>query len=219
MKTNKLNNISSELIKLLQQKKYQEVLKFEKEFDIDTLEDATLLYLFGTNRLALDQLILAENYLLKSIEIDNNLVHALTNLGILYEKQDKNKDALKYHKMCIKINPNHYDGQFNIASFYALQENYKNAVKHYKIALKLNKNTELLKNLTIAYISLDDNENALKYNDMAIELDRNNIEILNRKANILVSLKKFEQAKIVYKKLIKLEPNLPIARNDTHEPA
>ena len=212
MKTNKLNNISSELIKLLQQKKYQEVLKFEKEFHIDTLEDATLLYLFGTNRLALGQLILAENYLLKSIEIDNNLVHALTNLGILYEKQDKNKDALKYHKMCIKINPNHYDGQFNIASFYALQENYKNAVKHYKIALKLNKNTELLKNLTLAYISLDDNKNALKYNDMAIELDRNNIEILNRKANILVSLKKFEQAKIVYKKLIKLEPNLPEIR-------
>ena len=210
MKTNEeLNHITSEVIKLLQLKNYQEVLKFEKEFDMDILEDTKLLCLFGTNRLALDQLNLAENYLLKSIEIDNKLVHALTNLGILYERQDKNEDALKFHKMCIKINPNHYDGQYNIGSFYAKQENFKDAVKHYKIALNFNKNIILLKNLTLAYMSLDDDKNALKFNDMAIELDENDIELLNRKANILIKLKKFEEAIDIFKKLIKSNSSLP----------
>ena len=48
MKTNEeLNHITSEVIKLLQQKNYQEVLKFEKEFDMDILEDTKLLCLFG----------------------------------------------------------------------------------------------------------------------------------------------------------------------------
>ena len=57
MKTNEeLNHITSEVIKLLQLKNYQEILKFEKEFDMDILEDTKLLCLFGTNRLALNQL-------------------------------------------------------------------------------------------------------------------------------------------------------------------
>ena len=56
-------------------------------------------------------------------------------------------------------------------------------------------------------MSLDDVKNALKFNNMAIELDENDIELLNR-ANILIKLK-FEEAIDIFKKLIKSNPNLP----------
>ena len=61
MKNEKIaQNLINEVIKLLEEQKYQDVIVHEKKFNIDKLENALLIYLFGTNRLALNDLNLAE---------------------------------------------------------------------------------------------------------------------------------------------------------------
>ena len=102
MKNKKVSkNLVNEVIKLLKEHKYQEILFHEKKFDIDKLENALLIYLFGTNRLALNDLNLAENYLLKSIKMNDKFAEAYSNLGILYEKQEKFDLALKFLKKAL----------------------------------------------------------------------------------------------------------------------
>ena len=110
MKNEKIaQNLINEVIKLLEEKKYQHIIVHEKKFNIDKLENALLIYLFGTNRLALNDLNLAETYLLKSIKINDKLAEAYSNLGILYEKQEKFDLAVKYLKKSIKIKPKYYE--------------------------------------------------------------------------------------------------------------
>ena len=62
-KFKQLKKLQSSIIELLKKQEYQSIIKEELKFDIETLDDSMLLYLFGTNRLALNDFILAEKYL------------------------------------------------------------------------------------------------------------------------------------------------------------
>ena len=63
-KFKQLKKLKSSIIELLKKQEYQSIIKEELKFDIETLDDSTLLYLFGTNRLALNDLGLAWTLLL-----------------------------------------------------------------------------------------------------------------------------------------------------------
>ena len=102
-KFKQLKKLQSSIIELLKKQEYQSIIKEELKFDIETLDDSTLLYLFGTNRLALNDLILAEKYLKKSIKINNNSAHAVANLGMVYDKQEKFDEAHECYINSIEI--------------------------------------------------------------------------------------------------------------------
>lgn len=208
MKNKKISqNLINEVIKLLKEQKYQNVIVHEKKFDFDKLENALLIYLFGTNRLALNDLNLAETYLLKSIKINDKLGEAYSNLGILYEKQKKFDSALKFLKKSIKIKPKYYEAHFNIATLYAKQEEYEKAITYFLKALKINKNFNLLRNLAKTYFNLKQYEKSYTYNQMALDFEPNDNESLNRHGTILINQEKYEEALEFYKKLIKIIPN------------
>ena len=59
----------------------------------------------------------------------------------------------------------------------------------------------------MTYINLEQFEDAFKYNQMALEIDPNDHESLNRKGTILINQKKYEEATEFFKNLIKIIPN------------
>ena len=207
-KFKQLKKLKSSIIELLKKQEYQSIIKEELKFDIETLDDSTLLYLFGTNRLALNDLILAEKYLKKSIKINNNSAHAVANLGMTYDKQEKFDEAHKCYINAIEIDPKHFEGQYNLAVSYAKKNDNENAIKHFEKALELNKNVRVLNKLAQTYADTEQYENALKMNSMSLELNADDIETLNKKGMILISLERFKEAVQLFKKLIKISPKL-----------
>ena len=59
----------------------------------------------------------------------------------------------------------------------------------------------------MTYINLEQFEDAFKYNQMALEIEPNDHESLNRKGTILINQKKYEEATEFFKNLIKIIPN------------
>ncbi len=207
-KFKQLKKLQSSIIELLKKQEYQSIIKEELKFDIETLDDSMLLYLFGTNRLALNDLILAEKYLKKSIKINNNSAHAVANLGMVYDKQEKFDEAHECYINSIEIDPKHFEGQYNLAVSYTKKNDNENAIKHFEIALELNKNVRVLNKLAQTYADTEQYENALKMNSMSLELNADDIETLNKKGMILISLERFKEAVELFKKLIKISPKL-----------
>ena len=123
-----------------------------------------------------------ENYYLKAISLDKELIEAHNNLGSLYNKNDKVEKAINCYKNAININPKFSFAHHNIGAAYVSLGKFKEATKHFKESIKLNPkfvDTHRMLSRIKKYSADDEHLEELKriYNDFNNENLRGKIEI------------------------------------------
>lgn len=115
----------------------------------------------------------------------------------------------KYIKKALFYNKNNAEAYYLKAKYFGkLKEAdisdksyYQKEIKNYKKALKYDANyVKALHSLSIILLSKKQNEDALVYNELALEQNPNHFEALITKGNILFQKQKYNEAILVYKK-------------------
>ena len=120
-------------------KKYDEArIALEKILAINPLDFASLKDLGNLYRIQGD-VEQAESYYMKSIDINNTYVPAITNLGTLlfYENRDTDK-GINLMQQAINLDKNFLLGWINLANAYYNVHDFNNSFEACKIILKLN---------------------------------------------------------------------------------
>lgn len=97
------------------------------------------------------------------------------NLGILYDKINKDRFAKGNFSNAISVNSSYYDAYFYFGEFYYKRAQYKPALKYYKKALEVSSGAEydLYCRLGDIYEKLGDTENSIKYLSLAMQQNPN----------------------------------------------
>jgi tetratricopeptide (TPR) repeat protein len=76
----------------------------------------------------------------KVLELNPSAAGALVNLGTIYYRQRKFKEAEQYYRKAIEVDSTYPLAQFNLGNLYDEQNRVKEALDHYRCALNLNPN-------------------------------------------------------------------------------
>ena len=157
----------------------------------------------------------------------NYLSVELTQLGYMYYKLGKHKEALDYYKKALKINKNlnYKDGiavQINyIGDVYNFQGQYDKAVEYYRKALAINEElgkkgriAVQLHNIGMVYYSWGHNDKAIEYYRKALvineELDKKDLEadLLSDMGLVYNSQEQFDKALDHYRRALTINRKL-----------
>lgn len=128
----------------------------------------------------------------------------------IYSHQSKNYEARIAANKCIQINP-HYAPGYSLKGNYEYQEgNYKLAISYAKLAIKYDPTKSSCWNsLGLAYMGLDDNQNAVMAFEKALSIDTNETLYLNNLSMALLNCGRKKEAMEKLNLALKLEPKNP----------
>ena len=135
-------------------------------------------------------------------------MHAKFKEAIELHKDGKLIEANNILLEILKETPNDFNS-LHLLGIIAFQTNrYGDSVKLIKKASEVNpNNSEVYKNLAIAYKSIGQFEDALKSCNNAIELNSNFAEAYNHKALILIELNQYDSAIKNWNRAVEIKPN------------
>ena len=133
-------NIIEELLKNLNQKKYEELIKKISNLQIEYPKSIFLLNLLGVINGELNNFDDAIKYFKKIIKLNKNFADAYYNLGILYKKINKIDESINSYIECIKIKPEKFEAYNNLGNIYRDKNQIEEAIKKYLQCLEINSN-------------------------------------------------------------------------------
>ena len=91
---------------------------------------------------------------------------------------------------------------------YFADSNFKRVIEGCEVLNKKFPNNSFILNLSgLAYQSLDNDHRAIKFFELALKADNNNISAMNNLANSLRKIEQYFKAEQIYKKIIKINPS------------
>lgn len=131
--------------------------------------------------------------------------------------QDEREQKILALKELLKLEPGDYKTHGELAKLYFTLEDYKNAEAHALKAVSLGKKAGATKDflaeqyllLSKIYQAQGQNDQALKYADLAADLDNTKAAPLKRKGQVFEALKKNDQARLEYLRALKLDEKDP----------
>ncbi len=120
------------------------------------------------------------------------------------------KKALIFLDRSIELNPNKVEAYIGRGLAYTKLNNLNQALINFTKAIELEPNAKNYFSLGSCLFKFDKNKEALKYLDIAIQYDPNDIPCLCLRAGIYAIVRRFDLAILENDKLIQLEPNNPI---------
>lgn len=112
----------------------------------------------------LGQYDMAEYFCLAAIKINSRSPQARSNLGVIYDSQDRLYDAIREYKASLELEINQPKLLLNLGSTYMRQDRYKTAIATFKIAAKQDPN------LAAAYEQMGACFFHLRYFEKALEV-------------------------------------------------
>ncbi len=140
----------------------------------------------------------------RSLKIKPDDSLAVQELAVIYSyyKIDYPK-ALKYMETYMKLQPNNINAYFSKAWILSALDRNKEAIEYYNKYLEhFPYSVAALVNITGCAIDIKDYENALKYLERGLALNRHSYYLLSHKIDILANMKKYDEAKTVARELI-----------------
>ena len=126
---------------------------------------------------------------------------ALELLGYALEKENRLDEAQEIYRKILEMNKEDVKAYLGLGRINMVNEKYNDAKDAYLMAYKINPHSrELLENLAFVYEKLGDLNEALKYIDLAIEMDTNNKHLWTTKGQLLMKSEKYEDAKRAFEK-------------------
>ena len=153
---------------------------------------------------------MAEQALLKSISLRNNVYENHYHLATLYYSTNELEKAVEQYEISIKLRPDSAEALNNLAYLYTeLNTNSKKALEMAKTANQIEpNNSSYLDTLGWAYYRNGDLENALLYLQKANNLLPGQSEILLHIGRIFLEKNEFDNALTFVKEAFKANPNL-----------
>jgi len=138
-----------------------------------------------------DQKILQiEEYYLKALSLDDQLLSALTGLASYYVDNAKTEKAVELIRKALTINPNDAQAHFTLGYIFRYAGLLKESIMEMETAKSIEPYNPGFRSLGVSYFNIGDDEKALQYFD----LDKDSSFSLSWKAEILFRQGKSQQA-------------------------
>ena len=134
------------------------------------------------------------------------------NLALVYEKTGNTALAVQNYRKAYAINPRDFLSCINLGNIYAKEKRWDEALAWYKKAEAIEPEAEgIHADMGEFYIAKGKYDEAEKALDRALEINAGNIEALHNKAVLLAMKKQFQEALIINKRVLEMDPDWPPA--------
>ena len=162
-----------------------------------------------------NQLPLAEQHALRSLQLESSQASAHNTLGLVYSQQNQSRKAEHHLREAVKLNPEFAEAFNNLGTVLAIKGDITGAGRSFQRAVQIDDEfTEAHANLGKVYATRGDVNQAIQHYRRAIELDPNQADSYNSLGTMLVRKGQLEQAIKCYQHALKLEPGNRGATNN-----
>ena len=178
---------------------------FEKVVKISP-KDATALFYLASCYDNLNQIIDAEKYYLKVLEIRENYVDAYKDLCIVYMKTNRELNAIELAKKAKSVAPGDYTFDYLIGTASITLKRYNDGIEYLEKALALNpSHFQIYNNLGTAYLMIGQRDKAINCYKKAVKIKPEDSVSYYNIASIYQIQNKHEQACDYFEKAYQLE--------------
>ena len=213
MKLHETDKYRATVIKFLgiisiKQNNYHDANNYFKELTKLEPNNSEAWELLGNSHEILDKIEAAQKSYLKALDLDDNNIDVLYNLGLIYGNQADHKKAYDCFKKLTKLQPNLSVGWQLLGDSQINLNKMDEAKTSYLKALQLDdKNAEAIKSLSILFCRIGEHNNALIYSSKLTELQPDISEAWYLLGLTQMSLLKFEDAKNSFLRALELKSN------------
>ncbi|KAJ8498732.1 hypothetical protein OPV22_009284 [Ensete ventricosum] len=131
----------------------------------------------------------------RAVHLDPRFAYAHTLCGHEYVALEDFENGIKCYQSALQADDRHYNSWYGLGVVYLRQEKFEFAEHHLRRAYNINpRSSVLMCYLGMGLHSLKRNHEALEIMEQAISADKQNPLPVYQKANILVSLKRYDEA-------------------------
>ncbi|MBA0844272.1 hypothetical protein Goarm_001379 [Gossypium armourianum] len=143
----------------------------------------------------------------RSVQLNTRFAYAHTLCGHEYVALEDFENGIKSYQDALQIDSRHYNAWYGLGMIFLRQEKFEFSEHHFRTAFHINpRSSVIMSYLGTALHALKRSEDAIKIMDCAIFSDRKNPLPMYQKANILMSLEKFDEALEVLQELKEYAP-------------
>jgi TolB-like protein/Flp pilus assembly protein TadD len=144
----------------------------------------------------------AENYLLKALSLNGELLSALGNLAILYTETARAEKAVEITRKMLEINPNNATAHYSLGYIYRFTGMLNESRQEMEIAVALDPKNSRFRSLGVTYMNVSEHEKALD----ALEIDNGSAYALGWQGVTLFRQGNQEHAIDHFDRVIAMEP-------------
>lgn len=160
-----------------QQEYYEAIDSFQQAFVLQE-NNADLLYKVAKCFEKLNKPQNALYYYLKAVDVDNQYIPALYNIGVLNEIHNNSGKAVYYYDKALKADKKLFYAYYNLANIYYKEHKYQAAISNYLKAIKFNdKFSDAYYNLATLYKEIDQKGEAKKFFKKYSDLNPSDSEV------------------------------------------
>ncbi|GMI81269.1 HOBBIT [Hibiscus trionum] len=143
----------------------------------------------------------------RAVQLNPRFAYAHTLCGHEYIALEDFENGIKSYQNALRIDYRHYNAWYGLGMIYLRQEKFEFSEHHFGMAFQINPRSSVIMSfLGTALHALKRSEDAIKIMDRAILADRKNPLPMYQKANILMSLERFDDALEVLEELKEYAP-------------
>ncbi|KAG4113087.1 hypothetical protein ERO13_D13G201100v2 [Gossypium hirsutum] len=143
----------------------------------------------------------------RSVQLNTRFAYAHTLCGHEYVALEDFENGIKSYQDALQIDSRHYNAWYGLGMIFLRQEKFEFSEHHFRTAFHINpRSSVIMSYLGTALHALKRSEDAIRIMDCAIFSDRKNPLPMYQKANILMSLEKFDEALEVLQELKEYAP-------------
>ena len=140
--------------------------------------------------------------------------HVRYNLGVALAHEGRQDEALEQFRQVLKDSPKHLQSLINIGGIHLSRGDAGEALKAFTSALSVWDVPLVRANLAVAYLQLDQLDNAERELKRALEGDPNMPDALTNLGSVLLRLERFEESAQASAKALELNPQFAMACNN-----
>ncbi|KEH21848.1 cell division cycle-like protein [Medicago truncatula] len=143
----------------------------------------------------------------RAVQLNPRFAYAHTLCGHEYVALEDFENGIKCYQSALRVDERHYNAWYGLGMVYLRQEKFEFSEHHFQMAFQINpQSSVILSYLGTALHALKRSEEALVVMEKAILADKKNPVPMYQKANILMSLEKFDEALEVLEELKEYAP-------------
>ncbi|KAL2959288.1 hypothetical protein AAZX31_18G259900 [Glycine max] len=143
----------------------------------------------------------------RAVQLNPRFAYAHTLCGHEYVALEDFENGIKCYQSALTVDARHYNAWYGLGMVYLRQEKFEFSEHHFRMAFHINpRSSVIMSYLGTALHALKRSEEALMVMEKAILADKKNPLPMYQKANILMSLEKFDEALEVLEELKEYAP-------------
>ena len=151
----------------------------------------------------------------KILEINPDSYEAFFNIGTIFLKEFKFKDAVNYLKSAINLKKDYFEAHFNIAECYKNLENFDEAISSLETCIKIRpKDLEIYNNLGLIYKQINQFDLSINNLKRTVEIDPNFYQGYNNLGVAYLEKGQLDEAVDLFNKCIQINQGYAEAYNN-----